>query len=62
MAPAATAAAPAELVDDDGGDDDPLDSLDPFLLFALPILDQLFQSVHVRQGFPSGPKTIPGGS
>lgn len=37
------------------------ESLESFLALDFPILDQLFQSVQVRQGFPSGPRTMPGG-
>lgn len=41
-----------------------VESLESFLALDppdFPILDQLFQSVQVRQGFPSGPRTMPGG-
>jgi hypothetical protein len=54
--------AAAEVVDDDP-ELDPLSVSSFFwVLEALPILRQLLISVQVRQGLPSGPRTIPGGN
>lgn len=65
VAPMAAAAIPAPAIDavaPDGVEEEEEVSLEEsFLALALPILDQLFQSVQVRQGLPSGPRTMPGG-